>query len=238
MAKTSAFEEAKNALRKMAGAPGNAIKKWWNTPAVYNLGGPGQVAQKPQAIAPVITPTAQPTPSPWGVTPTPSPWPQAVAQPSVGDGLDMQDIENRIRAGIQKYGAGSQEQGRVDFGQYVPQLLEAVKKYPFFRNNPYLLPQIAILETSAGRNITRPNNLLNWGINYPGNNEAFSQMNPSQVLERAISGLGERSPYYKQFRDVNRPLNQEEVEQFANVYEPTNSSYGKNLWGGMQSFNQ
>lgn len=236
MAKLSAFEQAKNALQKIVSAPGNAVKKWWSTPVTHHLGGPAEQTQNTQNNAPVVNPT----PSPWGIAPTPSPWPQEGQTPVATEGaaFNLQDVENRIRTGIQRYGAGSKDQGTVDFGQYIPQIVEAAQKYPFFRNNPYLLPQIAILETSAGRNVTRPNNLLNWGINYPGNNEAFSNMTPAQVLETAISGLGERSPYYKQFRDVNRPMTQEEVNQFAKIYEPGNAGYGSMLWNGMQSFGQ
>lgn len=237
MAKISAFEQAKNALQNIISAPGNAIKKWWNTPVVYNLGGPGEQVQAVQGNSPAITPTPQPTVSPWGMAPTPSPWPQATPTPvaTQGGGLDLVDLENKIRAGFGKYGSGSRDQGTVDIGQYIPQMVDAAKRYSFFRNNPYLLPQIAIRETSAGRNITRPNNLLNWGINYPGNNEAFSKMSIADVLERAISGLGERDPNYVTWRNLDRPMTEQEANEFGKKY--SNSEYG-DFYSGMQSFGQ
>src|SRR3990167_5100752 len=105
---------------------------------------------------------------------------------------DYKDIENKIRKGLKKYSQTYNQGKSVLAERYIPEFVEAAKKYPIFRDNPYLLPQIAILETSGGQNITRPNNLLNWGINYPGNNEEFSKMNVKSVLDKAISGLGER----------------------------------------------
>ena len=89
-----------------------------------------------------------------------------------------------------------------------------------------------ILETSGGRNVTRPNNLVNWGINYPGNNEVFAQMKPGEVLDRAISGLGERSPYYHRVRRDN------DLEEFARIYEPANQSYHSNLIKGIKAFEE
>jgi len=117
------------------------------------------------------------------------------------------------------------------FQQFAPQIQQAYEKYPFLKNNPELIPLIGHLETSSGKNITRPNNLLNWGINFPGNNEIFAGMNQRSVLDRALSGLGERSPYYSQFR-TGQPMTDEELMQFAKVYEPANDSYGPNLIQG------
>lgn len=113
---------------------------------------------------------------------------------------------------------------------YIPQFVDAANKYPFFKQNPYLLPQLSILETSGGQNVTRPNNFLNWGINYPGNNDAFSKMKPEDVLDRAISGLGERDPNYTNIRQTN------DLMQFAKTYEPANPDYYNNLVKGMQVF--
>ncbi len=140
------------------------------------------------------------------------------------------DVGERIRRGLVRYGGED-----LPALKYLPHFTEATKKYPMFQHNPYLLPQMTILETSGGRNITRPNNLLNWGISFPGNNQAFSKMKAEDVLNTAISGLGERSPYYKKFRQ-SRPLTREEVEEFARTYEPANPDYGRSLWEGMETF--
>lgn len=153
-------------------------------------------------------------------TPTPSPVMSAQSP----------DTEQLIRSGLTKYGGDN-----LPGLQYVPQLAEAAQKYPIFKANPYLLPQIMILETSGGRNITRPNNLLNWGISNPENNPIFAQMTPQQVLERAVSGMGERMPQYSKFRH-GKQLTDEELEEFAQIYEPANLDYGRSLREGINFF--
>jgi hypothetical protein len=135
-------------------------------------------------------------------------------------------VEDYVTKAIQIYGGQN-----APMLSFVPQIAAAVQKYPFLKNNPELIPLIGHLETSSGKNITRPNNLLNWGINYPGNNEIFSTMTQQQVLDRALSGLGQRSEYYNQFRTGN-PLTDEQLLQLAKVYEPANNSYGPNLVNG------
>lgn len=117
--------------------------------------------------------------------------------------------------------------------KYAPTMAQTASQYDFWRNNPELLALIPHLETSSGRNITRPNNIFNWGINYPGNNQAFANMSPETVAQTAISGIGERSPYYKQFR-TGKPLSDQELMNFAKVYEPKNADYGPNLVQGRQ----
>lgn len=139
-------------------------------------------------------------------------------------------IEQKIRQGLTNYGGED-----LPALNYVPQIMQAMERYPFLKNNPYLIPELMILETSGGRNITKPNNLVNWGISYPGNNEAFSKMTKEQVLERALSGLGNRSPYYSQFRTGN-PMTAEELLQFAKIYEPMNYDYGRSLSEGIKYF--
>lgn len=128
-----------------------------------------------------------------------------------------------IAKAIQVYGGKN-----APTAQYADVIAQATNKYEFLKDNPYLIPAIAHLETSSGKNITRPNNDLNWGINYPGNNQAFSKMTREQVLEKALSGFGERSPYYQKFRTGN-PLTDEQIIELAKVYEPANKDYPQNL---------
>jgi len=112
--------------------------------------------------------------------------------------------------------------------KYANIISEETNKSEFLKDNPYLAPAIAHLETSSGRNITRSNNDLNWGINYPGNNAIFAKMNREDVIRRALSGLGERSPYYKEFR-TGQPLTNEQIMKLGSIYEPANSNYPQNL---------
>lgn len=133
------------------------------------------------------------------------------------------NIEYKIKKGLRTYSElyyGGQPLPSED---HISQFIEASKKYPFFKKHPYLLPTLTILETSGGLNITRPNNLVNWAIRLPENNEAFSHMTRAQVLDRAISGIGERDINYIGIRDTGDLL------KFANKYEPCNESYYTNM---------
>ena len=136
------------------------------------------------------------------------------------------ELESKISKAISIYGGEN-----APILKYSSQIAQATEKYQFLKDNPYLVPLIAHLETSSGRNITRPNNLLNWGINFPGNNEIFATMTPEQVLDKALSGLGERDSNYSKFR-TGKPLTDEELLEFAKKYEPANDSYGPNLVNG------
>lgn len=121
------------------------------------------------------------------------------------------------------------------------QIADRAGSYQFWRDNPELLALLPHLETSSGRNVTRPNNWTNWGINYPGNNEAFSQMNPIDVFSRMLSGIAERnSPTlerYVKFR-TGQPLTDEQLLDFGSTYEPANPSYGPNLVNGRNRIRQ
>lgn len=164
-----------------------------------------QVAQK--------TPMAQYSPSPVQT-------PISQYQESIPS-LDNDTLQKMIKV----YGG---EKSKLS--QFSQQLANATK-HDFWKNNPELLALIPHLETNSGKYITRPNNLTNWGINYPGNNEEFAKMTEEQVLERFLLGLAQNSPYYDQFR-TGKPLSDEELLSFANVYEPANPSYGPNLVSG------
>lgn len=167
--------------------------------ALMVLAGPPESTPQPQ----VMSQAAPPPP------PSPTPQPQVTA--------------DQIAKAIQVY--GGQDAPLLD---YANQIAQASQKYEFLEDNPYLIPAVGHLETSSGRNVTRPNNLLNWGINFPGNNEAFQRMTQAEVLSRALSGLGQRSGIYDKFR-TGDPLTDEQIMEFAQTYEPANASYPQNL---------
>lgn len=161
------------------------------------------------------------------VQPTPSPQPTPVAekyaQPS------PQDIEQRIRDVYIDYG-GENLPGL----EYIPYFLRAMEMYPMFQYNPYLLPQIAILESSAGQNITRSNNPLNWAARIQAQG-GFNPQSAEEAILKAVTGIGERFGQYEPFRQA-RPLTDEEIMAFANIYEPANPTYGQNLIEGLAKF--
>jgi hypothetical protein len=169
------------------------------------------------APAPVVVPVTTPVTNPpstladvgknVGVT-----TPQPLAAPT----LDT----NTIKSMIAIYGGID-----APLNQYADQLAGATQ-YDFWKNNPELLALIPFQETTSGRNVTRPNNLTNWGISVPGNNETFSQMTKAQVLDRFISGLGERSGIYKQWR-TGKPLTDQELIDLGNKYvDSDGKTYG------------
>lgn len=114
--------------------------------------------------------------------------------------------------------------GATPSAEAVRVMAQAPEKYPnTFGKNQYLLPAISILETGAGKNITRPKNvenpqnLMNWGI-YNG----FEPKNQAESVQKAMTGIGERMPYYEAFRKSG------DVKDFADVYAPPsdgNSDY-------------
>ena len=96
---------------------------------------------------------------------------------------------------------------------YTQIMAEESLKYPILKKYPFLLPAISILETSGGKNITYPNNLLNWGI-IPQKKGQFTPKSFEEVISKAASGIGERMPYYKEFRETGN------LEDLAEVYAP------------------
>lgn len=124
--------------------------------------------------------------------------------------------------------------GATPSAEAVKKMVEAPNRYDVFKNNPYLLPAISIVETSAGQNMTRPKsspnpqNLINWGI-YTD----FAPKTQAEAVERALTGIGERSPYYQSFRDTN------DLEDFVNTYAPAsdgNEGYMDKLVKAMAYF--
>lgn len=123
--------------------------------------------------------------------------------------------------------------GATPSAQAVKLMAEAQDRYPVFKENPALLPAMSIVETGAGKYMTRPRgenpqNLMNWGI-YTD----FVPRDQAHSVERAISGIGERMPYYNKFRQTKN------LEDFANVYAPAgdnNEGYLGKLRKAMQYF--
>jgi len=168
-------------------------------------------------------------------SPAPSPTPTPAPQKS--------EIERKIRAGLEGYSrihAGGRQLPIMD---YVPQFAQAAEKYPIFQQNPYLLPQMSILESSAGLNVTRPNNPLNWGarIQQQGLYQPKSWEESINDAITAIAGdIQARPPsqpnrfrqttYYGPFRQSGN------LRTFADIYEPANPDYYPALMEGIRFF--
>ena len=153
------------------------------------------------------------------------------------------DIERKIRAGLEGYSRIHAGGRKIPLMDYVPQFVEATKKYPIFEQNPFLLPQIGILESSAGLNVTRPNNPLNWGARV----QQQGLYNPKSWAESindaitAIAGDIEARPpsqpnrfrqttYYEPFRQSGN------LRTFSDIYEPANPNYYPALLEGVKFF--
>ena len=138
-------------------------------------------------------------------SPTPSPEP---------------DYLNMIEKGFEKYGS-------PPIATLSAKFAEAPKRYRVFKKYPALLPAISIIETSGGKNITYQNNPMNWGIKV-----GFMPRNWGEAIEKAMTGIGERMPYYKKFRETL------DLQDFVDVYAPSfeNENYLDKLRQAMSYF--
>jgi hypothetical protein len=153
------------------------------------------------------------------------------SQPTTTD-----DIKNAIIKGLEEYGAASELIGFAD------KFAQATERYPIFKKYPFLLPQIAIAETSGGKYVTRENNPLNWGARSQVAG-FYSPQSWEQSIEDAITAIGgeeNRGPkgsnrqrqteYYKKFRETGN------LKDFTDVYEPANGDYYNIISKGMPLF--
>ena len=143
---------------------------------------------------------------PSAVVPSPRPTVKPAVKHSVDD----------YSAAIQK---GFSHWGDVPAAKYAKVFAEESSKYPIFQKYPFLLPAISILETSAGKNVTYKNNLLNWGIK-PQKQGLFSPQSMEEVIQKAASGISGRTPYYKKFLETGN------LSDLANVYAPESDNPG------------
>jgi hypothetical protein len=137
------------------------------------------------------------------------------------------DYARVINEGLRRYNPNAPViQHSADFAEQVP-------KYEILKKHPYLLPSTSILETSGGQHTAGDNNILNWGIKQQKAG-LFNPNSPREVIEKAASGIGERTPYYQKFRDTG------EIADFANVYAPPGENetekYIQNLLAQMAVF--
>lgn len=167
---------------------------------------------------------------------TVSPLPENTILPSRNPFLEI--VEGKIRRGFREYSQGRQ----LPIEAHIPQFVEAVEQYPIFRKYPYLLPQLAILESSGGLNVTRAQNPLNWAarVQQAG---LYTPQSWEESIRDAITAIGgdieARPPtspryrqtlYYAPFRET------ENLETFAKTYEPENEAYYRNLLEGIRFF--
>lgn len=148
----------------------------------------------------------------------------------------MSEIERKMRAGLESY-AKTHGYGRLPIMKHVPQFVEATK-YPIFRENPFLLPQMSILESSGGLNVTRANNPLNWAARIQKQG-LYSPKSWEESINDAITAIaGARPPgprfrqtlYYEPFRRTGN------LKTFSDIYEPANPDYYQSLIEGIKLF--
>jgi len=225
----SAFDQAKQAFYNFTGKqqPDNFATAERRGFAVPTYSGPPKA--QPLKPFPVYYSAAQPKTANIQVA-------GAQNQPIQAQAVDVAKIENAIRKGLIEYGANPR------LVEFAPLFAQAAQKYPIFAKNPFLLPQIAILETSGGRNITRPNNPLNWGarVQATGNYNPLSWQESINDAITAIGGDPLRGPagstrqkqttYYQPFRESG------DLKTFANIYEPDNGDYYDALVKGLPLF--
>lgn len=157
-----------------------------------------------------------------------------LASQPIQNAIKMQNnpanIENTLRQGLTNYGGKN-----LPMLNYLPEVVNATNQYDLFKNNPYLIPAISIAETSGGRNITRPNNLINYGVRDSNINNIFSEVGPREALRRSLKEIGGTGKVYDKYR-TGKPLSDTELQDFANTYEPMNKDYYNNLKKAMKYF--
>lgn len=160
------------------------------------------------------------TSTPWGKTGEPDP-----------------NLVNNITAGYEKYKQSQNFQGTLPAQNLAPIFAEFAQRYPLYQQNPYLMPAVAIYETSGGLNVTRPNNLINYGVRLPVVQRIFSQpsMTMEEALRRSLYEMAKPGSPYAKYA-TGRPMTREELIRFAQQYEPNNGAYFGNLSGGLQEF--
>lgn len=148
-------------------------------------------------------------------------------------------LSQKIIAGLREYSGGK----KLPIEAYVPQFVQAAETHPIFKQHPFLLPQVAILESSGGVNVTRANNPLNWAARVQKQG-LYSPTSWEQSINDMITAVGgdiearpptqpsryAQTTYYEPFRKSK------DLKKFAEIYEPGNKDYYKNLVEGIKLF--
>lgn len=132
--------------------------------------------------------------------------------------LESYERVRRIMKGMQgffkNYGSPFSQE---DIGSFAAE----AEKYPITQKYPYLMPAISVNETSAGKNVSHPNNPLNWGIYEP----TFQPKSNLETIAKATSGIAQRFPQYQKFRDTGNLMD------FGNTYAPPSDNNDPNYGG-------
>lgn len=123
---------------------------------------------------------------------------------------------NRVKSDIDRY---FKEYGSPPVATLSAQFADLAGQHPILRQYPYLLPSVAIQETSGGRKVKYPNNPINWGIYV----KDFKPTNFEMTLQKAAAGIGgdptSNSAYiYQDFRDSG------DLKDFVRHYAPPNEN--------------
>jgi hypothetical protein len=155
------------------------------------------------------------------IQPTPTPMYLMPKKPSERD---------RIKSAIDE---GFKNWGSPPAATLSGEMADHAMKYPILRQNPFMLPALTLNETGGGEKTKRPNNFTNWGVY----EKSFNPKTPAEAIERTASGIGERTPYYENFRKTGN------LDDFSSVYAPDSdnpgtggANYSRNLKKIMEVF--
>lgn len=172
---------------------------------------------------PMITQATPIQATPIQVAPT-----QRPQQQVLGSSEGRPVTERQIREGWENYGDGNAPAATAS-----ATFAEVANQYPLLRENPGLLPAMAMKETSGGK-ASQNKNWFNWGIYDKGYNET----DPNQVIRDVAAAIaGEDSPsshYYEKFRETGN------IKDMLNRYAPPTENdtnlYHKQLLDWMRMF--
>lgn len=195
------------------------------------LGNPNQMKLTVGSASPTPLPTNNPQPfatpqaSPDSVL-TNSAYPQGTASPYVfGQNLTRADLQRKIQEGYREYSGGKQ----VPMEDYMNKMVDAPSRFPVFAKNPFLIPAVSVVETSAGQNWKLNKNPISWAarVQQAG---GYSPSSPDQAIEDMITAVG-GDPNRGVGFDPQTAQNRMATESYYQPFRNTN-----NLWDFTQAY--
>ncbi len=183
--------------------------------------------QTPQPTTQPVNPQpfATPQSSPDSVL-TNSAYPQGTASPYVfGQNLSKADLQRKIQEGYREYSGGRQ----VPMEDYMNKMVDAPSRFPAFAKNPFLIPAVSVVETSAGQNWKLNKNPISWAarVQQAG---GYSPSSPDQAIEDMITAVG-GDPNRGAGFDPQTAQNRMATESYYQPFRNTN-----NLWDFTQAY--
>lgn len=182
-------------------APDTRVKTPQGEKVIFNKAksesGPPPNATKKILANKLATPRLSPT-----LTPTPT---RALPKPT---NMKNAELAEKIRKGFIKYGGEN-----LPVATLAASFADETMKYPILKRYPYLLPSIALKETSGGKHQAYKHNPMNYGI-YLQQAGQFNPESPEEVIMKSARAIGGEQSLYNKFQETGN------LDDFINTYAP------------------